>query len=212
MLLEGSTQPIGAMPLVTRALERCPGEPRLLLAYAVLTDQLWTIDVTTPRPRPRTMLSPAVRPATDVLARYDEAMKFEETEAEARAREAWCLYRTGKFDDALRVLDGLKKPASAREPRYWTHLIRGHVLRALGQFEPAAAAYRAAMDDEPGAQSARVALMTLLATHGDRLEAESLAEAIQTAPDDSSDPWWWFWQGDYYLYSGLIARLREVAR
>jgi hypothetical protein len=55
-----------------------------------------------------------------------------------------------------------------------------------------------------------VALMTLLATRGGRGEAEQLAAAIAAAPDDASDPWRWFAQGDLQLFPLLLQRLREL--
>ena len=40
------------------------------------------------------------------MARYEEAMKFPETEAEARVRAARFLYGLGSFERALEVLNG----------------------------------------------------------------------------------------------------------
>jgi hypothetical protein len=54
--------------------------------------------------------------------------------------------------------------------------------------------------------------MTLLVTHGQRGEAEQLADAIQAAPDSQIDPWWVYWQGSYRGFDGLMATLAELAR
>jgi hypothetical protein len=91
-------------------------------------------------------------------------------------------------------------------------MVHGQALRDLGQFEPAAAAFRRALDVWPHAQAANLSLMTLLATHGQRGEAEQVAAAIEAAPVDAIDPWWWFWQGDRRLFSTLLERMRELAK
>src|SRR5258705_226780 len=75
----------------------------------------------------------------------------------------------------------------------------------------AAAAFRDAMAACPGAQSARVALMMLLMTRGDRQEAEALATKVQTAPPDPFDPWWSYWLGDFPALPELLAGLRGAA-
>jgi hypothetical protein len=71
------------------------------------------------------------------------------------------------------------------------------VLEAKGDREQSIAAYRAAAAMLPGAQAARVGLMNSLLLRGERAEAEALAEFIQTTRDQSQDPWWSYWQGQY---------------
>jgi hypothetical protein len=83
---------------------------------------------------------------------------------------------------------------------------------ARGRSDEAAAAYRAALDTWPTAQSARVALMTLLLGHGDRQGAATLAQATETAPDGQFDPWWTYWLGDYRVYPAIRAKLRELGQ
>ena len=77
-----------------------------------------------------------------------------------------------------------------------------------GRSDDAIASYRAALEVWPGAQSARVALMTLLVSRGRRDEAANLAEAAQTAGDDPSIPWWTYWLGDFRGYPAIA---REAA-
>ena len=91
-------------------------------------------------------------------------------------------------------------------------MIRGQILRARGRSDDAVAAFRAALATWPGAQSARVALMTLLVNRGDREEAAALAEAAQTASEDEFDPWWTYWLGDFRAYPAMLDKLRELAR
>jgi len=139
-------------------------------------------------------------------------MKFPETEFEARVRGARYLYGLGNFDKALEVLNGATRKTTDKELLYLADLIRGQVQRARGQHDEAITAFRSALATWPGAQSARVALMTLLVNRGDREGATVLAEAAQTASDDEFDPWWTYWLGDFRSYPAMLDHLRGLGR
>ena len=165
-----------ALQALPRELERCPADARLHLARAIVSDQL--ASTTTARAGvSREVVAEMSR--DEVLQRYEAAMTYPAVSAEARVRAGWFAYRIGRRDKAIEYLDGIP-PAASSDPvvPYFGHLIRGQVLRAQGRFDEAIAAFRAALGAWPGAQSARVGLMTLLVAHGDRSEAESLAEAV----------------------------------
>jgi VWFA-related protein len=198
--LEGLFMPDSAILFIPRALQRCPTSPRLRLAYAFVSEQQWL----------RGGLTPDQELA--IVARYEEAMKFPETEPEARVRAARFLYGIGSFERALELLNDSTRQSADKEVRYFADLIRGQILRALGRSNDAVAAFRAALATWPGAQSARVALMTLLVHRGEREEAAALAEAAQTAPDSEFDPWWTYWLGDFRAYPAMLDKLRELAR
>ena len=131
-------------------------------------------------------------------------MKFPETEVGgARARGAIPLRARQLRSRARRCLNGgSDAPRRSGSCATSRELVRGQVLRALGRTDEAVAAFRAALAAWPGAQSARVALMTLLVSRGDRDGAGALAEAAQTASDDDFDPWWTYWLGDFRALSG----------
>ena len=198
--LEGLFLPDSAMLFIPRALQRCPATPRLHLAYAFVSEQQWMRGGVTPEQE------------LDVVRRYEEAMKFPETEPEARVRAARFLLALGNVDRAVEVISGATRASEDREIRYLTNLIRGQVLRAKGRSDEAVAAYRAALVTWPGAQAARVALMTLLVNRGERDEAAALAEATQTASENEFDPWWTYWLGDFPTYPALLEKLRGLAR
>jgi tetratricopeptide (TPR) repeat protein len=147
-----------------------------------------------------------------VLARYDEAISKQESAAEAGVRSAWLDYRIGNYADAIARLDAADRQRADRVVRFFGQFVRGQVQQARGENEAAEAAYRGALVSWPGAQSARVSLMTLLLTRGERDEAERLAEDVQAAPDSQIDPWWIYWQGAYRGFDGLMATLAELAR
>ena len=198
--LEGLFMPDNALQFVPRALQRCPSNARLNLAYALISEQQWIQGRTTAAQEP------------EILNRYEQAMKFPQTEPEARVRAARFLYGLGQFDRGLAMLDGIKASPADLELRYFASLVRGQLLRARGRMDDAAAAYRAALAAWPGAQSAQVALMTLAVGRGNREEAGALAETIQMAAVDQYDPWWTYWLGDYRAYPAVLDKLRELAR
>lgn len=210
-----------AKPFIGKAATRCANEPRVILAEAVIADQASPV------------LGPAVRGPADaaaeaalhesVIARYKKAEAFPETAAEAQVREAWLQFRMKRFDEALALTNTLPPPVAPaeasglerdlnRQVAYIGHFVRGQVLREQKDLDGAADAFRQALTVWPGAQSASVSLMTLLAARGQRSEAERIAVAVESARESDVDPWWWFWYGDRQLYTLLLDRLREHSR
>jgi len=211
-LLEGIITPDFGAPFVARALERCPGEGRLVLAKAILADQRWPVGLSGVPDVERLAEDPKPGHVAEVQSLYERAAGFADVAAEARVRQAWLAYRIGRPADAVAAVDGLARLNPDKSVRYLGELVRGHALKASGRMNDAATAYRAALELWPGAQSARIALMTLLASQNELSEAESLAESVQTAPADQFDPWWMYWQGDYRAYGSIAEWLRELAR
>jgi VWFA-related protein len=198
--LEGLVMPDSAMLLVPRAVERCPREGRLHLAHAIISEQQWLRGTA------------SADEVTGILDRYQAAIRFPEIAPEARMRAAWFLFRVGKLDEALALVDVRQPGGTDPYVLYLTDLVRGQILRAHGRLDDAEKAYRDALGTWPGAQSARVALMTLRLSRGDRQEAAKLAEVVEMAPGDQLDPWWSFWLGDYRAYPTIVAKLREMVR
>jgi tetratricopeptide (TPR) repeat protein len=200
--LEGAFIADSAMLFVPRAVDRCPGEARLHLAYAIISEQQWLRG------------SVGTAETEGILERYQAAIKSPDTAAEARMRAAWFLCRIGRLDEALALADVSPPAGTDAYVRYLTDLVRGQILRARGRQDEAEKAYRDALTVWPGAQSARVALMTLLLSRGDRQQAAQLAEAAETeaASGNRIDPWWTYWLGDYRAYPAIVANLRELAR
>jgi VWFA-related protein len=198
--LAGLFAPETALLFIPRAVQRCPNEARLRLSHAVVSEQQWLRGRTT------------AGQEAEILNLYELAMKYPDTALEARVRAARFLYGMGQFDRGLALLKEITTPAADLELRYFTHLVRGQLLRGSGRPDEAAAAFRAALEAWPGAQSARVALMTLQVVRGNRDEAAALADEVQVAPADQYDPWWTYLLGDYRLYPAILTRLREMGR
>jgi tetratricopeptide (TPR) repeat protein len=217
----------GSIALATdasnRALTRCPDHARLLLGRARLIDRHWSFDLggAASLSPPMVYLGPNSNPlrarivneqVREATMAYEAAIGRPETSVEARVRLAWLCLRTGAVERADALLEGVTNDETDREMLYLAHLVRGQVLTALGRRNDAATALSDALQLWPDAQSARVALMAVELLRGDRRQAARLAEEIETAPSDQTDPWWLYWGGDARLYPRIIGRLREVAR
>ncbi len=135
-----------------------------------------------------------------------------EASLEAGVRAAWFSYGRGDVDSASGLLPQAADSSPDRNVRYLYWLLKGHVLRAQEKVDESAAAYRQALEEWPEAQSARVALMTLLLARGEGEEAARLAEAIQTASADQGDPWWTYRRGDFRAYPAILAELRQAGQ
>ena len=114
--------------------------------------------------------------ATDALRLYDSAFALARHRARSarprRMAHACARCRARAWRSSTACAHPLEDPAV----RYFSELVRGQTLRALGRTDAAAAAYRAALATWPGAQSARVALMTIQLAGGQHEEAWQLAE------------------------------------
>lgn len=197
--LEGVQQPDLGLLFVERARQRCATHARLALAHAVLGDQNW-----------RRTEDP--QQVAGVTARYEEAIQYADVAAEARVRAAWFLFKTGAAERALEILGREPSTSPDQQVRYLHDLIKGRLLQARGQSEAAIAAYRQALATWPGAQSARVGLMTSLLTAGQTPEATQLSEEIQNADTSTLDPWWTYSRGDFRGYAAINDILRGLAK
>ncbi len=196
--LLGMWQPRLAVPFVERAVRVCPKEPRLRLARAVALEQEWR------QLRDTGSLN-------EIIAAYQQVPQDSEAALEAIVRAAWLAYQNGYFSQALSTLPATPGLSSDRYARYMYGVVKGHTLRAQEKYDEAAAAYQQALEEWPGAQSARVALMTLFLRMGRGGDASTLADAIQTAPREQTDPWWTYQRGEARNFPALLDSLCALA-
>lgn len=207
-LLEGAVRPGISSAFVDRALERFPDEPRFILSRAIVSEQQWG----RAGGRSGTGDQEKARDVEAVLRNYEAAVIVPETAIEARIRSANLLHRIDRNAEALAQLPGAGVPIEDPYLRYLRHLVQGSVLAALDRLDESVAAYRGALQLAPTAQAARVGLMNALLLHGNRVEAEALAQQIQADHGDDLDPWWVYSQGQYRLHPQALARIREMSR
>lgn len=198
-------------PMITSvandAAERLPDEGRFILAKAIGEDVRWRIGDAT------VMSPPNAKKIAELKGLFLAATAFPETHDEALVRAGFFLYRAGRTPEALELLTAAGDTTRGSpgltdlSVRYWRELFLGHVLDVLGRVDDAAAAYRRAMALAPGAQSARVALMTTLARHGGPDEARRLAEET-LATEPAPDPWNEYWGADARRIQSLLNELR----
>jgi VWFA-related protein len=205
--LEGQFQPDVAAVVVDRAAERCPADANIRLAQAVVRDQALMASAGL---RGTPTASPVSAAEARVLDLYRAAGESGEVREEATIRSAALHWRAGRADAALALLEAVPVTSGDRQLVYVHNLMRGQIDAALGRTDAAAAAFRAAANEFPGAFSALVGLMTSAVRRGDNTQAADLA-ARALAADRPSDPWWSFAFGDYRVYEGLRARLRQLA-
>jgi tetratricopeptide (TPR) repeat protein len=206
--LEGLFEPSVGATFIMRAAERCPADPRFALAIAVIRDQQVRLGESARPPvhEPAKDIPDGQQRALDALA---AAAASPGTHDEAIARTAWLHFRAARYADGLKTIETLTTPAPDPTVRYLVDVIRGQLLRALDRPDEASAAFRAALVAWPRGQAAQLALMTLLVNRGQHDEAAALADQIETASVDDTDPWWLYWVGDYRTYSTARAQLRE---
>jgi tetratricopeptide (TPR) repeat protein len=198
-MLQGAIRPEVAQPLVDRAIARFPGEPRFVLARAIVSDQRLSSGAAKP-----------AAPYEETTKAYEAAIAHPEVATEARVRLGHRLHLQGRHDAALEHL--LLAAAGSKVDGtlgYLRQLFLGRVYAALNRRDDAVAAYRAALEIVPPGQAARVALMSQLLLGGALPDAIMLADIVQTEQSPVYDPWWMYWQGQYRHYAQAMARLRE---
>ena len=200
--LEGLFMADSAMLFVPRAVERCPGEARLHLAHAIISEQQW-LRGTAGRER-------GSRHPRPVRA----AMKFPgDRRRSADAGGVVSLAGPASSIRRWRLVDGPHSADTDRYVLYLTDLVRGsdsprtwpsrRRRRSLsrGADNLAGRAVGARGVDDPPAEPWR--------STGSRHARRGGGDAHRP---DQFDPWWTYWLGDYRVYPAIVAKLREIAQ
>jgi predicted Zn-dependent protease len=111
--------------------------------------------------------------------------------------------------DAVELLDRAERLTRDRYVVYLARFFKGQYLERAGRPDDAERAYRGAVATVPHAQSATVALSTLLFQRERRAEAHSLTTAMLAARPQPVDPWRVYAHADDRFWPQLIARLRK---
>jgi tetratricopeptide (TPR) repeat protein len=130
--------------------------------------------------------------------------------AEAHIRAGLVLYRIADNETAIGHL--LQVPKLTNDPFlvHLSHLIEGIVRERQGQDEAAIAAYRAALQVVPRAQTASTMLVARLMKIGRISEAAQVADGFFEGGPPGADPWRLYRLGDFRSWPALMTRLRAV--
>ncbi|HKV98688.1 MAG TPA: VWA domain-containing protein [Vicinamibacterales bacterium] len=192
--------------MAQRALQRFPDEGRFALARGVAQDLL-----TWPEERDVHAFTVAPQIASALVARYDAATAIPSVRAEALLRLGYFELRRGRTDAALARFTAIGAD-TPDDPvlRYWVHLLKGRALEAANRSAEAVASYEQALEDVPGATSARAALVAALVKNQRAGEAARLAANSLSTPSADVDPWTMYVLPDMRFWQPISSSLREA--
>ncbi|HET9372600.1 MAG TPA: hypothetical protein VFO19_20195 [Vicinamibacterales bacterium] len=187
---------------VRGAISRFQLRPRFLLARA------FAADMTT---SPLTNAAPGVPGSVlnDATKRYLAAMEHDEVRGEAGLRLAFMELRAGRQEQGLQRLAQAEPRLDDVNLRYVAHLVRGREYFSMERWDDAEAAFRAALEIAPDAQSANLGLASVRFVQRDAADADARTDRLLTRPRRVYDPWWLYWLGDGRLSSQIIERMRS---
>jgi VWFA-related protein len=209
--IEGLMASAAGTVLADRAAARCPSDPSLMLARAVVRDQQLIERAVSIATR-RDIAPPPSDLETFVLDLYNRAAVAPAARFEARVRAAALHARAGRYDAGLTEIAKRGLAADDLDLAFLADLVEGQLLLGARKQAEAVLAFRRALEKRPDAQSARVSLLSALVTSGQPNEAAALAEAVATADGARLDPWALFPFGDYRAFGFVRGRLLELAR
>jgi tetratricopeptide (TPR) repeat protein len=129
----------------------------------------------------------------------------------AELRLGRVLSQLDRHDEALTHLRTVGERSDDPATTYYAYLFAGDAAHALGRLDDARRSYENAIAVFPDAQAARLALGSVLRSHGDRAAAlEAIDTMLRTpsrGPDD--DPWWEYYDGDGALVDVLLEDVRK---
>jgi tetratricopeptide (TPR) repeat protein len=107
---------------------------------------------------------------------YEEALAADMDQAAVRVRLGRVLWRLGEREEAAAALAGAIDDArDAPRIRYLAHLFLGRVQEDGGRLDEAESSYRRALELDPQAQAAGIALAHVLRLAGDEQAAREVA-------------------------------------
>jgi tetratricopeptide (TPR) repeat protein len=199
------------------ALKRFPEAPELRfeeaeVEEAFIHEWLRTVGVeVVPRASKNAVLA---RQAADafmlhVAGEYRALLDVPTLRAEARLRLGVMTFYAGQPREALGAFDDVQSETSDEWLRYLSALFRGRALAAVGELDQAQAAFRQAIDLQPGMPSAELSLASVLFVTDHRGEAARLVAAAIHNPAPV-DPWAWYPYGDFRHLPGRLRAMRAV--
>ncbi len=210
-----------AVRFVDLGLTLYPRDPTLLLVRGAVHETIATILVRPERaPLPGltgTQLQQArgaemeYRRELDLAVdSYQSALASSPERVEARVRLGRAEWLAGHPDKARASLEAALRTDPAPGLAYLAHLFLGRCDEDVGRFEDAQREYRAALELDPTAQVAGVALSHALLTGGEEVAAQQvLGAALGHARREENDAYWSYPMGGFEFAEGLFEQLRK---
>jgi tetratricopeptide (TPR) repeat protein len=177
---------------------RFPSEPRVELAAAMATEMI---------------TFPGARSPQQARAALTALQDDEDVGGEATMRLGYLRSRLKDDNGAIEAFDKVERLTLDPWVLYLARYFKGQSLERRNRPADAERAYRGALAAVPGAQSASVALATLLSKGDRRAAASDVIRAMFETTPKPADPWREYPDGDDRFWPALIAQLRlEIAR
>ena len=216
-VLEGGINARALQTHVDHAQSVYPGEPRFVLARAIVEEQSTAPaeavhGLTSTGSSTSALAAEHARAAERAILRFREALSVDTLRDEASVRLGHVQLVMGRHDEALAALSGLENITKDRALIYLTRLFRGLAYEGQGRATEAATAYRYALETSPGAHSATMRLAALWFRTGYRAEADDLLKTLLVDNDPRRDPWWSYYAADFRFWFPRIERVRALLK
>jgi hypothetical protein len=182
-----------------------------------LQDEIKHLDHVTDRfpHEPRFMLGQGIARThwpDDAFKAFAAVLGDEDVGGEAAMRAGALEMRLGQRGEALQYFEMAEDRTRDPYVVYLARFFTGQIREQQRRIDDATEAYRGAVAAWPHAQSATMALASLLFDAGRRVEAQTLAGAMLAARPPVRDPWREFVHADNRFWPQLVGRLRAEIR
>ena len=194
------------------ALERFPDDPHFQLARVVAWT--WGRDSEPMRnmradwQRNIDRWAPSRAPQLEAITAFAPLTRIPEIAAEAWIRTGLIHVTVSDHAAALKAFETALPLANTPQLTYLAHFLAGRSLEALQQPDEAIAQYRRALDVVPSAESATIALASLLFLRGDAEPSIAMIEKRFAATDLTTDPGRLTGYGAYLHWPEIKAAMR----
>lgn len=206
---------LDAVHFVDLGLKWDPRNAMLLLVRGMVHETIASALASSPQARPEAGRVGSMRCQDELeLARasFESALAADPGLAEARLRLGRTEWRMGDVARARSSLQAVLAAEPKRSIAYLAHLFLGRLDEDASRFVEARREYSAALDIDPGAQVAGLAVSHALLMDGDEGAArEALKAALGSKPRSADDIYWGYPMGGAALAQTLFEKLRGEA-